>query len=69
MIPTGPVSSALAIPELFGVGVPPPPLLLLLVQDTATTAVTAMTATSATAPRTHLLTPLFLGGNGFGHGC
>jgi len=71
MIPTGPLSLALATSEGAADVVPPPPLLspLFLVQDTATTAVTAITATNETAPMPHLAAPPFFGGTGAGHGC
>ncbi|MCT7364728.1 hypothetical protein A7G45_17785 [Mycolicibacterium llatzerense] len=74
MIPTGPLSFALATSDCAAevlVPPPPPPLLspLFLVHDTATVAVSAITATNDTAPMAHFAAPLFFGGTGAGHGC
>jgi hypothetical protein len=72
MIPTGPLSFALATSVgAAEVVLPPPPVPspLFLVHDTATTAVTAITATNDTAPMAHLAAPPFFGGTGAGHGC
>ena len=68
MIPTGPLSLALAMSD----GAPESPLLLSESCDfmyvIVTTTVTAMTARNATPPNTHFHAPPRLGGTGVGHG-